>query len=41
MVLPAKNKAKIFKQGITNLLGKGTASAVYINPNNKNQIIKY
>ena len=40
MVLPAKNKAKIFKQGITNLLGKGTASAVYINPNNKNQIIK-
>ena len=40
MVLSAKNKAKAFKQGIINLLGKGAASAVYINPNNKNQIIK-
>lgn len=40
MVLSPKNKTKTFKQGITNLLGKGSASAVYINPNNKNQIIK-
>lgn len=40
MVLSQKNKTKTFKQGITNLLGKGAASAVYINPDNKNQIIK-
>lgn len=40
MVLSPKNKTKIFKQGITNILGKGAASAVYINPKNTNQIIK-
>ena len=35
-----KSKSEIFKQGALNLLSRGAASAVYINPDNEKQIIK-